>query len=145
VKSLCVVPSLEIAIPERDSPRSSGESKQPPVLAELMIIGGQNGYAVGSFGGSVFAATGLATYIFEANFLSVSVNGLTFTLSNVDTSGFIESATTMSPYAITSGSMTFTLSPQGAPTLGSVTGSFSLTSPLTTLTGTISGTYSAVE
>ena len=79
-----------------------------------------------------------------ANFGNVALSGETFTLTGLilgsdsvmyDRSGI--------PYAITSGSMTITLSPNGAPSVGSVSGTFTLTSSLATLTGTLSGGYTA--
>jgi hypothetical protein len=81
---------------------------------------------------------------FGAAFGNVALNGETFTLTGLiigsdsvmyDRSGI--------PYAITSGSMTITLSPNGAPSVGSVSGIFTLTSSLATLTGTLSGGYTA--
>jgi uncharacterized protein (TIGR03437 family) len=114
--------------------------------AEPTIYAGQNGgYALGSIEGTYFAGT-TAEYIFAANLMSVSVSGNTFTLTNVDTTtAFMESATNLSPYAMTSGTMTITLSPQGSPTLGSVTGTYSFISSLATITGTFSGTYVAEQ
>jgi uncharacterized protein (TIGR03437 family) len=123
---------------------------QAPVSAELSINEvheGQVGYAIANFTGTYYFGTTttiFTTYTFGAIFHSVSVNGQTFTLNGVDTASFIEDNSTFSSYAITSGSVTVTLSPQGAPGVGSVSGTFTLTSPLTTLTGTISGSYVGV-
>jgi uncharacterized protein (TIGR03437 family) len=118
-------------------------ANEQSVSVELTIYAGaQGGYALATIGGSVFE-TPTISYILGANFLSVSVSGQTFTLNNVDTTtAFIENST-LSPYAITSGSVTVTLSPQGRPGIGSVSGTITLTSPLTTLTGTFSGSYTA--
>jgi hypothetical protein len=81
---------------------------------------------------------------FGANFGNVALNGETFTLTGL----IVGSDSVMYdrsdvPYAITSGSMTITLSPNGAPSVGSVSGTFTLTSSLATLTGTLSGGYTA--
>ena len=45
--------------------------------------------------------------------------------------------------AITSGSLTITFSPQGAPSVGNVTGSVNLVSGLATISGPLAGTYTA--
>ena len=75
-----------------------------------------------------------------AGFLGISVAGYGFTLSQLYVgAGSVMLDANGNSYAITSGSATLTFSPNGAPGVGSVTGTFALTSSLATLTGTISG------
>ena len=82
--------------------------------------------------------------VFGVFFNQVAVTGQTITLTDVLVgSGSTMEGENLMLYAITAGSMTITLSPNGAPGVGSVAGTFTLTSSLTILTGTISGSYLA--
>jgi hypothetical protein len=77
-------------------------------------------------------------------FNTVTVSGYTFAFGSVAVG--INSVMTGSdgvPYAITSGSATITLSPNGAPGVGTFSGTFNVVSSLATLNGTITGTYLA--
>jgi hypothetical protein len=91
--------------------------------------------------------SGASELYFIAKWTSASVDGLTFTFTGlkIGTDSIMEDLKPNGDtYAITSGSLTVTLSPQaGVPTVGTIIGSLSLTSPLTTLSGPISGSYTA--
>jgi uncharacterized protein (TIGR03437 family) len=80
--------------------------------------------------------------VISAFFNQVTISGDTFTLGDLSPgpSGITVQTST---YGITAASVTFTLTPNGAPGVGNVTGSYSFTSSQGTLTGTITGTYTA--
>jgi hypothetical protein len=111
---------------------------------DIVLEGGPGGYVLAEFEGTVGTAlTGFTGFI--ASFNNASVAGQTFTLSGVQVGAdsIITNDTTHSLSAITSGSVTFTLSPNGAPGVGSLSGFYTLTSLATTLNGTFSGSYTA--
>jgi uncharacterized protein (TIGR03437 family) len=74
-----------------------------------------------------------------AEFNSLAVTGQALTLSQVY-NGAIFFNPGRTPYAVTAGSITFYLFPQG-PSAGDVTGTFTLTTSFATVTGTILGMY----
>ncbi len=85
----------------------------------------------------------VSSAVFGVNFNTVSVAGDTFTLTGVvaGPDSFVQNAT--GRFGITAGSATITLAPSGAPGVGNTSGTFTVTSALGTMTGTISGPYSA--
>jgi hypothetical protein len=80
--------------------------------------------------------------VFTSGWANGAIDGLSLTFSNValDGTNFIINSTGRD-YGITSGKLTLALSPHSDPTAGTLTGAMSLVSPLLTLTGPISGSY----
>jgi hypothetical protein len=109
------------------------------------IYGGVGDYIGSELGICMFPLpTTSPVSLFVASFNNVTVSGHTFTLSGISASSSTMSSTSTNlPSAITSGSVTLTFNPQGAPSIGTVTGSFTLTSVLATVSGSISGSYTA--
>jgi hypothetical protein len=98
------------------------------------------GYSGGSATGRLVPGD---NFLFGASFGTVSVAGDTLTLTGVMVGPDSIMTTGTLNYGITNGSVIITLAPNGAPGVGNVTGTFTLTSALETLAGTISGTYTA--
>jgi hypothetical protein len=96
----------------------------------------------GYSGGITGSLVPTAAFEFAAQFGTVSVAGDTFTFSAIMPAGFMVNAS--GQFEISTGSVTITLAPSsGDVTVGNATGTFTLTSPLETLSGTITGTYTA--
>jgi hypothetical protein len=114
----------------------------------LSLISFIPGSYVATIGGNNAAST-LGTngnfYQYAASWTTASVNGLTLTFGGLlvgSSSAIYDSKGDIS--GITSGSLTVTLSPQaGDPTVGTISGTLMLVSPLLTLSGPISGSYTA--
>jgi uncharacterized protein (TIGR03437 family) len=109
--------------------------------------------AVGNIGGVSLPPAAVPALTFAAAFGAVSEAGNTLILSGVTGGDNLMTANGSATYAITAGSVTFTLTPiSTTPTsgvtsevqVGTATGTFTLTSALETLTGTLSGTYTAL-
>jgi hypothetical protein len=98
------------------------------------------GYSVGAIDGVNVSGPDL---LFIAGFETVSVTGNTFTLSGVAVGPDTYMENLNGVYGITAGNVTLTLVPDGAPGAGNVSGTFTITSSLETLTGTITGSYTA--
>jgi hypothetical protein len=85
-----------------------------------------------------------AELVFTAGWGEPSVNGLTLTFTKLGAGTGIITGATSGTSDITSGSLTVTLSPQtGNPSVGTISGTMTLVSPLVTLSGRISGSYTA--
>jgi hypothetical protein len=115
-----------------------------PAYFVIGLDGTSSGYNLCTFGSTSVSLAIPSLYDFAATFGGVSVSGQTFTMSNLQ----VGSASTMTTLtgtqaAITAASLTLTFTPNGAPSVGQVTGTYSVTSSLATLTGTISGSYTA--
>lgn len=109
--------------------------------------------AVGNIGGASLPPAAVPALTFATALGAVSEAGNTFTLSGVTGADNLMTANGNANYAITTGSVTFTVAPIAtiatsgvvtATQVGTVTGTFTVTSALETLTGTLSGTYTAL-
>ncbi|HEY7388694.1 MAG TPA: hypothetical protein VH640_09300 [Bryobacteraceae bacterium] len=117
---------------------------QPAFQLQLNISLAQAVYQATVVGENPSANTASSIVGFAAGWTSSSVNGLTITfsglqigLSRIDDAGNDISG-------VTSGSLIVSLSPQpGDPTIGTISGTLTLVSPLVTLSGPISGSYVA--
>jgi uncharacterized protein (TIGR03437 family) len=109
---------------------------------EIFNVTGGAGYSDAVMEGAGTLSSGAVSFV--ASFNTISQTGYTFTLGGLQlgSSSYMETIAG-SLYGITAGSVTVTLTPNGAPGVGSVTGTFSVTSSFTTLKGTISGSYLA--
>jgi hypothetical protein len=79
------------------------------------------------------------------SFSTVAVSGYTFMASGPQTGTSCYMTSGASNAAITSGSMTITFAPQGAPSVGNFTGSVNLVSGIGTISGNVSGSYTAIS
>ncbi len=111
-----------------------------------------SGYVLGSTtgpgyaGGTIQAVFGSSTAPVEGfivQFNAAVLSGETFTLGNPAISSSAMDDRQDVSYEITSGLMTLTLAPNPSPQTGGVNGTFTLTSQLGTISGTVTGTYTA--
>lgn len=121
-------------------------SKQTAFIGGATIAGNPSGtgYIDGGITGTqAYGAASPTAVTFATLFLTISVSGDTFTMTQLQTGANSFMTNSTGNYGITDGSVTITLAPSGSPGVGNVTGTFTLTSALETLTGTISGSYLA--
>ena len=74
------------------------------------------------------------------SFTSGTVSGSTITLTGVTANSFLEDEVG-NLYFVSSGSMVVTLAPENSAGVGTLTGTFTLTSSVGTISGTFSGFY----
>ncbi|HEY1242497.1 MAG TPA: hypothetical protein VGF16_18175 [Bryobacteraceae bacterium] len=104
----------------------------------------QGGYASGALALTSLTYPSPKVFGVAAGWNNIAVSGQTYTFNGLlgaNTSYMLDNSGI--PYGITSANLTITLTPGGAPTTGTASGSVSLTSGLATLTGTLTGAYLA--
>jgi hypothetical protein len=115
---------------------------QPPFRVSIQVVPLLNGYLGNLTGGPVNPFPAPAVTGISALWNSVAISGYTLTFNSFQLgSGSLMTDSSRNSYGATFGTLTLTLSPQGAVTTGNVSGPLSLISSLATLNGTITGTY----
>lgn len=104
-----------------------------------------NGVTPGGYSSAYFAGEFVTpNYIaFTCFFNNVSLNGQTFVISGPSVGNNCILNVFNANNSVTAGSVTVTLSPGGTPAAGRASGSFSLSGPVVSVSGSLSGTYSA--
>jgi hypothetical protein len=133
---------------------SSGGGTLPAFSSEILASANVNSGNPGSMEITIFPPGSLVgctlnggtpgvKFLFVASWASYTANGLTITCSGFSPTNSIVEDSQGDQAQFTSASLTITLNPQVVDTSGTVTGSIDLVSTLATVSGPLTGSYTA--